>query len=103
MGHIVQFRVMNLHQRPFIKLAAKARHFAAVNSLVEIEPPKETSVGSRRNRTYKYKMKDSAYVQICSCQHLELEKKSVYVWVESSTSGLPEKKKDSGKHNSTIN
>ena len=27
MGHIVQFRVMNLHQWPFTKLAAKARFF----------------------------------------------------------------------------
>ena len=25
-GHIVQFRVVNLHQLPFTKLAAKARH-----------------------------------------------------------------------------
>ena len=33
MGHIVQFRVMNLHQWPYIKLAAKARHFATISRI----------------------------------------------------------------------
>ena len=78
-----------------------------VNSLVEIEPPKETSVDSRRNRTYKYYLRrKNERLSVCKNMFLStlgIGEKSVNTWVESSTSGLPEKKKDSGKHNSTIN